>query len=155
MNAIEFVKTPFYIAQFNNVVTPLTTINLKYNMLVFIETLSFITRQTITMLWKKINLSPELIVLGVLSSIYLASLFGLTDIMEKNLATIRYQSEEIENLKKEIICLKKLDKTHEINEHNLLEEVKKYYNENNETNKKLIAMERKVNRLVKEAKMYE
>ena len=162
MNAIEFIKTPFYISYFNNVVVPLTTIKLrisdiimiatKTNTLLLVKKLASTVKGNINLFIGKINLLSVTTILGFVLIMYFIILKLLADSLDTISNKLKTQSEEIEYLKKENISLKKEDKLRELKELLLLEEIKTY---NTESNKKFQNFEKKLRKLIRESEMYQ
>ena len=151
MNAIEFIKTPFYISQMNEVIPlatiNLTAINLRLGQLVivtlryiaiFIDTFVFIANQAVNSLFGKFEgKSIDIILLA-----YALSFAFLMDLFKKEKMT---KAKQIEHLEENIERLEGIVGRLEENTNHKLQEM----------NRKITIIERKVNRLERESKMYQ
>lgn len=155
MNAIEFLKTPFYISNMNTIM-PLTTINLyilnvsKYVGLlinfaiIIIQTAIFISFEVVNMLTSVLEIELIVYIIGA----YSVFMFLLLEDHKNNLEE---QTNKMKMLENEINHLKKIERMCENDEQILIKEIRQC---NEETNKKFAALEKKIKKAEQILKLY-
>lgn len=160
MNAIELLKTPFYISNMNTIV-PLTTINLyfmdacKYAGLIIstlinftiilTQTFVFISSELFNMLLSEADTQLVVIIIGAYSVFMFL-------ILEEHRIQLKEQSQKIETFENQINYLKKLERMRENEELMIIQEFKQH---SQDINKKISAMEKKMKKFEKDLKLYE
>ena len=160
MNAIELLKTPFYISNMNTIV-PLTTINLyfmdacKYAGLIIstlinftiilTQTFVFISSEIFNMFFEEADTQLVLIIIGAYSVFMFL-------ILEEHRIQLKEQSQKIETFENQINYLKKLERMRENEEQMIIQEFKQH---SQDINKKISAMEKKMKKFEKDLKLYE
>ena len=160
MNAIELLKTPFYISNMNTIV-PLTTINLyfmdacKYAGLIIstlinftiilTQTFVFISSEIVNMFFEEADTQLVLIIIGAYSVFMFL-------ILEEHRIQLKEQSQKIETFENQINYLKKLERMRENEEQMIIQEFKQH---SQDINKKISAMEKKMKKFEKDLKLYE
>ena len=160
MNAIELLKTPFYISNMNTIV-PLTTINLyfmdacKYAGLIIstlinftiilTQTFVFISSEIFNMFFEEADTQLVLIIIGAYSVFMFL-------ILEEHRIQLKEQSQKIESFENQINYLKKLERMRENEEQMIIQEFKQH---SQDINKKISAMEKKMKKFEKDLKLYE
>ncbi len=160
MNAIELLKTPFYISQLNMVI-PLTKINIFYgdiykyvaptitSVINFISILShttvFMAKELFGLVFVKANTE---IVLYIMCIFTVFMFLVLND--QKN--KLDDQTQQIKSLENRINYLKKMERMREEMDETLIKDIKLYQQE---TNKKMVVMDRKIKKFEKDLKIYE
>ena len=160
MNAIELLKTPFYISNMNTIV-PLTTINLyfmdacKYAGLIIstlinftiilTQTFVFISSEIFNMFFEEADTQLVLIIIGAYSVFMFL-------ILEEHRIQLKEQSQKIETFENQINYLKKLERMRENEEQMIIQEFKQH---SQDINKKISAMEKKMKKFEKDLKVYE
>ncbi len=160
MNAIELLKTPFYISQLN-VVMPLTKINIFYgdiykyvstsitSIINFISILAhttiFMAKELLGMVFVEANTEIVLYIMCVFS---VFMFLVLND--QKN--KLHEQTHQINSLENRINYLKKMERMREEMDEAWIQDIKLYQKD---TNKKMVVMDRKIKKFEKELKIYE
>ena len=160
MNAIEFLKTPFYISQFN-MVMPVTKINLgNVNIYSYVATptraviefisvlaytSAFMAEQLLKIVFVEANTDMVLYIMCVFT---VFMFLVLND--QKN--KLNEQTEQIESLENRINYLKKMERMREEMDEMWIQDIKMYQQE---TTKKIVTMDRKLKKLEKDLKAYE
>jgi hypothetical protein len=160
MNAIELLKTPFYISQLN-MVMPLTKINIFYGdvhkyvassitavinfILILTHTTVFMAKQLLNLAFVKANTD---IVLYVICIFTVFMFLVLND--QKN--KLHEQTQQIESLENRINYLKKMERMREEMDESWIQDIKLYQQE---TTKKMVVMDRKIKKFEKDLKIYE
>ena len=160
MNAIELLKTPFYISNMNTIV-PLTTINLyfmdacKYAGLIIstlinftiilTQTFVFISSEIFNMFFEEADTQLVLIIIGAYSVFMFL-------ILEEHRIQLKEQSQKIETFENQINYLKKLERMRENEEQMIIQEFKQH---SQDINKKISEMEKKMKKFEKDLKLYE
>lgn len=160
MNAIELLKTPFYISNMNTIV-PLTTINLHFlnvfkftgliistlmNFTIIItQTFIFILSELFNMLMKEADTQLVIIIVGAYSVFMFL-------ILDEHRIKLKEQTQQMETIENQLNYLKKMERMRENEEQMIIQEFKKY---SEETNKKISTMEKKIKKFEKDLKLYE
>ena len=160
MNAIELLKTPFYISNMNMIV-PLTTINLHFlNVfkftgliistlmnftIIFTQTFIFILSELFNMLMKEADTQLVIIIIGAYSVFMFL-------ILDEHRIKLKEQTQQMETIENQLNYLKKMERMRENEEQMIILEFKKY---SEETDKKISTMEKKIKKFEKDLKLYE
>lgn len=160
MNAIEFIKTPFYISQMNEIIS-LTTINLhllnviKYAGLIISTLINFttmiaqifitISSEIFNMFFTKADPNLVIIIVGAYSVVMFL-------ILEEHRIKSDDQKQQIENLENKLNYLNKIERMRENEEQMIITELKQY---SQDMNKKISIMEKKIKKFEKDFKLYE
>jgi hypothetical protein len=160
MNAIELLKTPFYISQLNTVM-PLTKINIFYVdiynyaaaqfavvkkiMTIFAYTSVFITKELLKLAFVKANTEIVLYIMCIFSVFMFLVLNNQSNILNE-------QTQQIESLEGRINYLKKMERMREEMDQAWIKDIKLY---KKETTNKMALMDRKIKKFEKDIKMYE
>lgn len=158
MANIEFLRTPIFISS-TNMVTPLATISfdkLYTSAIVFtnfilnilqigIQTTGFMMKEGFTQFFTNLTIEKIVYILVIYN------LLILTAIDKQRRKNIE-QKQQIEELEKNVIYLKKTERMREDLDELWLQDVRRYHQE---TNNKITGMEKKIKKFEKDLKLYE
>jgi hypothetical protein len=157
MNAIELLKTPFYISNMNNII-PLTKINIFYSnyasefltssmqfISILTHTTTFVAQKLVSLAFLELNTE---IVLYIMCIFTIFMLLVLND--HKN--SLNQQTRQIESLESRINYLKKMERMREELVESWIQDIKLYQKQ---TNNKFAFMDRKIKKIEKDLKIYE
>jgi hypothetical protein len=160
MNAIELLKTPFYISQLNTVI-PLTKINLFYaDIYNYVAEQFIVVKKFMTILtYTSVFITKELLKLAFVKAnteilLYIMCIFSVFMFLVLNNQSNKLieQTQQIESLESRINYLKKMERMREETDQAWIKDIKLY---KKETINKMAIMDRKIKKFERDLKIYE
>ena len=160
MNAIELLKSPFYISRLNMVI-PLTKINLFYADIYNYAAAQFaaVTKFATVLALTTIFIAKELLKLAFVKAnteivLYIMCIFSVFMFLVLNNQSnkLNEQTQQIESLESRINYLKKMERMREEMDQAWIKDIQLY---KKETTNKMAIMDRKIKKFEKDIKMYE